>query len=618
MIPAPVVVTPVPVPAARVARPARPVPPWRSATLGWLTFGLVAAVGVPLFLRMPVWIDVSLYDLAARAILSGGVHYRDVFDTNPPGFVWAVCLVRSLFGWSPEAIRAVDLAVVSAVGVLLVRWARLAGATAAGVAWAAAGAAGFYLFVSEFNHCQRDVWMMLPALAAARFRLARARRAGPPRTPDELFRDAAVEGAVWGLAVWVKPHVLFVAAAAWAATAARLAGGRWSRAAADLGGAVVGGAAVGAAGVAWLVGSGAWPYFWDVFTEWNTSYLGRVFGELPDRVGCQLGYFPPWSLLTLAAVPLAVLNVLDARPWRAHPEPGDWPGRRPPGWLYTPAAGADARLARGVLAAVYLAWALTAFLLQKRYHYVHVPDTLLMMAVFAANRWAVAFPVLLLQGAVIAFLAAGPSLPAWRELPAAARHVVGHYPGGDPDRLRWWPDCFGPAVPPELRNGVAFEATSYPGADWVELAEVAAFLRGQGVRDGDVMCWHDTPHVLYLELGHRPPIRFVHLSTMTGLGPEPYRRVRAEVRAAAPKVRYVVSDLQRVALTYPDWARARMRECGPDLLPPVVPEYCRDTFPLDQPAVFRSGNGRGRFVVHEVVGPVWEVDVPNWPEECEE
>ncbi|MBX9584557.1 MAG: hypothetical protein K2X87_30005, partial [Gemmataceae bacterium] len=384
-------------------------------------------------------------------------------------------------------------------------------------------------------------------------------------------------------------------------------------AAADLGGSVVGGLVVGGAGVAWLVGSGTWPYFWEVFTFWNTSYLDRVLGEFVYRAGFQLLYFPPWSLLAVVAVPLAVLNLIDARPWSAAgPGAEGGPvGRRWP-WLF---GGVDpeARYARGVLAAVYLGWTATALVLQKHYHYVHIPETLLMMAVFAANRWAVAFPVLLLQAAVMLWLAAGPPVPEWQDLPAASRVVVWQYPAGHPDRLRWWPGCFARAVPPELRNGVAFESAAYPGVDWVELAEVADFLRRQQVKDGEVLCWHDSPHVLYLQMGLRPPVRFFHLSTMTGLGWGPYRRVREEVTAAAPGVRFVVGDLARVGLQYPDWAQAFMWEAGPDLLPPVIPDECREVFPLNQPAVFRSGGGHGRFVVHRLTGPVGEVHTPPWP-----
>ncbi|MBN9523066.1 hypothetical protein J0H58_31890, partial [bacterium] len=201
--------------------------PWRSARAGWAAFVVIVAVGLPLFLRMPLWIDVTLYDVAARTILSGGTHYKDVFDTNPPGFVWLLCGVRSLLGTSSEAVRAVDVLVVSAIGFLLLHAARRAGAAPAAVAWGAAGMAGFYLFISEFNHAQRDVWMMLPALVATGYRVRRVTAAHDrPVTNLRVFGTAAFEGLVWGAAVWIKPHAFPVAVAVWAVVLARWGTGR--------------------------------------------------------------------------------------------------------------------------------------------------------------------------------------------------------------------------------------------------------------------------------------------------------------------------------------------------------------------------------------------------------
>ena len=154
--------------------------PWRSAALGWLVAGAFLALGVPLFLRMPLWCDATLYAVAAREISTGGVHYRDVFDTNPPGFVWALAAVRGTLGTSQLAVRAVDLLIVVLVVAGLLWWARRAGASGAAVAWCAAACAAFYLFVPEFCHAQRDVWMMLPAGAAILLRMRRAQPATAP------------------------------------------------------------------------------------------------------------------------------------------------------------------------------------------------------------------------------------------------------------------------------------------------------------------------------------------------------------------------------------------------------------------------------------------------------
>ncbi|HEY1187812.1 MAG TPA: hypothetical protein VGE74_09150, partial [Gemmata sp.] len=56
-----------------------------SAALGWFATGALLVAGLPLLLQMPLWCDTTLYTVAARNVASGGTHYRDVFDTNPPG-----------------------------------------------------------------------------------------------------------------------------------------------------------------------------------------------------------------------------------------------------------------------------------------------------------------------------------------------------------------------------------------------------------------------------------------------------------------------------------------------------------------------------------------------------
>ena len=141
--------------------------PWRSATLGSLVAAGILVLGLPLFLRMPLTIDTTLYDVSAREVLRGGAHYRDVFDTNPPGFVWALCAVRFLFGTSMEAVRVVDFAIAGGIVAVLSLWVRSCGAARGTIAWTAAGTAAFYLFVTEFSQTQRDLWMMFPAAIAA-------------------------------------------------------------------------------------------------------------------------------------------------------------------------------------------------------------------------------------------------------------------------------------------------------------------------------------------------------------------------------------------------------------------------------------------------------------------
>jgi hypothetical protein len=87
-----------------------PAPKWRpSVWLGFVALALLGLIGFPLFLRMPLGNDVVHYDLCARTVLGGGAMYQDLFDTNLPAIVWLHLLIRSLAGWSSEAMRLADL-----------------------------------------------------------------------------------------------------------------------------------------------------------------------------------------------------------------------------------------------------------------------------------------------------------------------------------------------------------------------------------------------------------------------------------------------------------------------------------------------------------------------------
>src|SRR5260370_19308442 len=73
--------------------------------LAWAGLVLVLLAGVPLFVCMPLYADVTTFDLGARNLLRGGVHYRDAYDNGLPGMVWLHAAVRALLGWRSEAIR---------------------------------------------------------------------------------------------------------------------------------------------------------------------------------------------------------------------------------------------------------------------------------------------------------------------------------------------------------------------------------------------------------------------------------------------------------------------------------------------------------------------------------
>lgn len=613
--------------------------PWRSVWFPRVVTAALLVAGLPLFLRMPLWCDLTLYDVAARNLLDGGVHYRDVFDTNLPGFVWALAAVRAALGFSPFALRCVDLVIVTGVVVLIDRVAKRGGATPATRWWAVAGAAMLYPFAVEMAHCQRDTWMALPVMAAVLLRVRRA--AAPPARP---FAASFAEGVLWAAAVWVKPHVVAMAAGVWLVSAYRVARGHprpWRALGLDLLGNLAGGLLVGGAGVLALVATGTWPYFWEVMTLWAPEYaeLGhRELWELdpPMRWDQELHWFPPWSLLLVPTVPLAVLSILDAAPWAGGQDAGrPGPvGRLLPGGLWDRDAGPDARFARAVLSALWLAWALQAFFVQRGFMYVHMAETLVMLGLWAAHRWAVPFVVLVWVLLTSAAWVVADHHPAVREaLLEVARHD-GTPDSGEPDReryfvrhpLAYWPRtrCWGECWRTDLSERETYalwdrvkryqDHEASPG--WEELAEVADFLRERGVKDGELIAWHDSPHVLYLTAGLKPGLRFMHINTAVGISGRSRHVVMCELGAKAGTARFAVSDLGWAALGQKPETRSDMLAPpagSNDLLPPKLRNWIRATFPFNQPGVFRTRGGTGRYVVHELppTGPLGDHPLPK-------
>jgi hypothetical protein len=538
--------------------------PWQSATAGWVVTGVVLLAGAPLFLCMPPWNDVTLHDMIVRSLVRGGVLYRDVFDTNLPGIDWAMAGVRLTLGWSYEALRAVDLAVIAAAVWLLAGWVRHGGGTPAAVAWLAAGVALFYPFSAEFNHVQRDPWLLLPATAAARMRLNRLQTGGTAQAGAALL-----EGLLWGSAVWIKPHVLVPAAAVWFVSALLLRRSQPGRMLlGDLAQLVAGGLLAGLAGVAWLVATGAWPHFLDVFLNWNPDYLSNILSGAGFRLGRSLVCFGPWSYWHGVALPLALLALGEALR-----QPGDYPSRqRLPGWLYAPAESASVANARALLAAIYLGWCAQGVVFQKAFDYVQVPMLLLALAVAATQRWAIGCVGLV--GSVLIGLVA-----SWSLLP------LNRHPLTDPRVLELWPRCWCEGGSPDLRNRLGHFTQTHWGTDWVSLDAVARFLRTvePPLGPGELNCWHDSTHPLYLMLDLDPATRYMHYGTVFGIRKQA-ERIASEV--AASRQRYVVSDC---------------------LLKPTTDSAAPDLFPWNQPVVFETP----RYRVHEVRNPLGVIDIPD-------
>jgi hypothetical protein len=444
-------------------------------------------INVPPFVRMGLDSDVTLYDLCARTILDGGTYGRDVFENNLPGMVWLHAGLRAAFGWRPEVLRLADVLVVLAVVWLL---ARSLPESVSGSArgWAAAAMLIFYFSTSEWCHCQRDTWMLLPALLAVRLRAR----------PGASFLGGVVEGALWGAAFWIKPYVAVPALACWlvSVVAARRVGRPLGRVALDGAAVLLGGAAAGAAGVVWLWLSGAWPYFADIMFVWNREYVTADLGGDQAwllRWGFLLRFFP-WALVHVVAVPLAVGRLREV--FRGAP-------------------------AQGLLAACYLGWTFQAFALQHLFDYVHVAPILLGLTVIA-GRVLTPAPARWLVAAVVLF-----------GLCVAAR-----FPAVMAVRLAAWPECFRQSSGGDVRDRLTLSGK----VDWADLRAVAAFLARDGAGDEEVTCFSMTTVPLYQETGLTMPTRYVFVHNVLTIFPSGREQVREAL--VASRQRYVVCDLR--------------------------------------------------------------------------
>ena len=246
-----------------------------------------------------------LYDLQARCLLNGGVLYRDVLEPNLPGIVWIHAIVRSVIGWSSPAFLLFDLFVVTAVGMLLGTLdssgtidgrekQTTRSATMLGVML-------FYLGTSEWCHCQRDTWMLLPCLQALMIRIKVLRMTHSGRN----FMWSVFEGILWAVAFWIKPFVAVPALAVLLMSLRFASSFRfWSLQTIAV---LLGGLLTGAAGIGWMIYSGCWSHFIDTLTNWNGDYFqaGRARWTW-ERYVSHAMRFQPWILLHVVALILSV------------------------------------------------------------------------------------------------------------------------------------------------------------------------------------------------------------------------------------------------------------------------------------------------------------------------
>ena len=550
---------------------------WELVRRNWSLFLAVVLLlgllvyGVPLFLRTPVWVDVTYHDLSARNVLSGGVHYREIFETNLPGMVWLHCLVRSVCGWSHEAIRVVDLLVVGSVVWFLVRLLRGEKISLVKQVWFAVACTLFYLFETEFIHCQRDVWMLLPSMVAVTLRWRRLQKVGPSGWRRRVL--ALAEGLAWGCAVWIKPHVLAAAFGVWLGT---LRGFTWRGCLADTLAVVLGGILAGLAGTTWLLVSGTWSPMWEVLLNWNGEYYRWSWTMFWYKIRVVPSYFLPFSALHYVALPLALYSLVRRSVFGV----------------------------RSLLAGFYLGWLAQATLVQKTFDYAQAPPLLLGLAFLASWRWPVGrffFLWLLLAGAVEARFGETTSMQQFKQqYKVVYGRVFPNHALFEQKRFWLWDDCWHDDSW-ELKDQLSHFEQTGSNPDWADLHKVADFLRTQQVGDGELICWHDTTHPLYLDLQIKPGYRFPHVMTAMRFQSK-HDILKRE--AFENQARFVVSDL--IPVTYTQ-AFSPAPPAGPCAeLPPEFPAWKNTVYPWNQPVVFRAG----RYFVHRLTNPQGEIVFP--------
>ncbi len=519
-----------------------------SLALPLICLAALLLLAVPLFLRMPLTNDAILFDLQTRLFSEGAVPYRDVLEPNLPGVFWVHSAVRGVLGKNSEALRLFDLVVMAAVTWLLGKLVMKSGGTSRSAMWLAATVLTFYLGATEWCHCQRDTWLLLPILAATGLRLYRLGRNLPPTAALSL-----AEGLLWGAGVWLKPYAALVAVAVWLMT---LRGFRSQRQGLiDTTWVLLGGMVAGVCGVGWLVQTEAWPYWLETMRQWNPRYLaaGREHWVWP-RFQAMVWRMQPWFALHLLALPFAVVTL---RKFWQRP-------RNPEGAL----VGDLPHLA---LSAVYLATMTHVFLLQHLFDYVHAPA------------------VILAVGVVGTWLSQPNRSPRWRiAVLAFGILVLASSPLFQRQRVGLWWACLTQPSSPKLQDRLALLAN--PRRSHIE--RVAEFLRKQTPRNGEVCVYNSDLVGLYQRLELRPPTRYVYLFELLTYFPDQRGEIVSTVGNSGH--RFVVTDLASCGM--PLSQAMAIGPDGPTAPPPAYHAVSRRNYPWSHRVVFRSGT----YLVHEI------------------
>ena len=541
----------------------------RRAIIFWAVPALLLMLQLPVFLQMPLTPDAVLYDLQARCLMQGGVLYRDIVEPNLPGVVWIHTIIRSIFGESDQVLRVFDLVIVLSITGILCRIAaertdsRQLQHTSMAVL--ASLLLMFYLGISEWCHCQRDTWMLLPCLLAVATRKLCCHKLGQGDSQRALTLGsnagrtflllALLEGSLWAVAFWIKPFIAIPAIAVMLASWSQFSSSKaWLKHSGYL---IVAGATVGLLGILWMVNSGCWTYFAEMLTSWNGDYFqaGRSRWNL-ERFQAHASRFWPWVLFHLPAIVISVRN------------------------------------RRSLLCACYLGWLLQAVLLQQLFDYVHVPGVILAIAICVRAMTEQ------LYGAhtAAASQARSEAAPRFAFSPVSCvasviviMSVVSSV-FGIQSRLAYVQPCYSACVYGALSTDVRDSISQSPFPCWAELEPLIDHLRRLNVSDRELLAYNGNLIHLYPQLKFDPPTRFVYLDVLARCFPR--RRVEMLQEVERRHVRYVVANLREDG-----WED----EVPSSHLLPAALEASRAElfFPYNQRPIFRSGS----YVLFQVDSP---------------
>ncbi|QDT42433.1 hypothetical protein Pan241w_25170 [Gimesia alba] len=531
-----------------------------------IVFLLILTLNVPLFIRMPLATDVVFYDLQAQMVLNGGTLYQDMFETNLPGIVWVHMLVRPLVGMSSDAILVVDLVIFSGTTFLLMLWNRRNHLSLTGMLWIGIALFSFYFSISEWSHFQRDTLMLLPSMAALWLRRKQIDRLldRDQVSLASIWGWAFLEGLFWATAFWVKPFVAVPALCVWIGSL--LIVHQFRRLLIDFSGLLLGGLVLGGIGIFWMWQNGAWPAFYETFTEWNPEYVeARKAGWQPFRYVQFLYRFYPWFLLHLIAVPLALLALVNY-------------------WKNSRNTAADSPVEPGkrdfvLLALMYLGWLFQSYAFQHLFDYVHPPSHLLAITViggylgrrFEARSFSWGW-----KGGMAFFL----------------MMVVLSFPAFKPERARLWKTCVMNSSNARLKSELALLVQ----VDWEDLEAVKQYLKSQNLKDEELHCYNTTLVYLYPELSVKPATRFVFFDSAWIFCPNHRNEMYAAINESPQK--FIVTDLIESGFNRDS---ALAKSSNPEqLTPPEYPVSLKGAYPWSHPVVFRSG----RYLVHKVKRPL--------------